>query len=318
MAKEIILYSSVSAWSATDFISALEASKNSDVVIRMNTPGGSVYDGYGMIAKYNEFPNSKKIKVDGRADSFGAFMLCYANPEDVECLDVSSFTFHRAALPSWIEADANYFTQEVKDQLNSINATLRTAIESKCTPQQWKAVTKTSLDDMFSLSSRIDVKLNATQAKKLGIVGNIMAITPKKLQEIKAYSQDLAAELIPYINAETMTIQDVKANTEVFEAIKADILNAEKDRIGAFAAFKDIDAAAVLDEIVSGRSFTQTFAATMSVKAMSKQGIANLTQASAPSVNTPDTSTEKSKEEKEVEAFASTMTNDLKSRFGIN
>jgi ATP-dependent protease ClpP protease subunit len=284
----------------------------------MNTPGGSVYDGYGMIAKYNEFPNGKKIKVDGRADSFGAFMLCYANPQDVECLDVSSFTFHRAALPTWIESDANYFTTEVKEQLNTINATLRTAIESKCTAQQWKTVTKTSLDDMFSLSSRIDVKLNATQAKKLGIVGNINAITPKKLQEIKAYSQDLAAELFTHIKAEIMTIQDVKANTEVYEAIKADILNAEKDRIGAFVAFKDIDPTAVLEEIVSGRSFTQTFAANMSVKAMSKQGIANLTTASAAPVTTTDPSTEKTKEEKEVEAFTNTMKADLKSRFGIN
>jgi len=56
----------------------------------------------------------------------------------------------------------------------------------------------------------------------------------------------------------------------------------------------------------------------MSVKAMSKQGIANLTTASAAPVTTTDPSNEKTKEEKEVEAFTSTMKADLKSRFGIN
>jgi ATP-dependent protease ClpP protease subunit len=324
--KEILLYTSISAWSVADFINSLEQAKNSDITIRMNTPGGSVYDGYGAIAKYNEFPNNKRIKVDGRADSFGAYMLCFTDSDNTECLDVSTFTFHRAALPAWYEADANYFTEDVKAQLNEINANLRMAIESKCTPQKWKSVTGVSMDDMFSLNSRIDVKVTAQQAKKLGIVKNIVSITPQKLNEIKAYSLDLAAELVPQTKAEEtqliikstkMTTADVKANAEVYAELKAEILAAEKDRIGAFAAFKDIDAKAVLEEIVAGNQFTQTFAATMTVKAMSAQGLANLAAAATPAVVTPDATTEKTKEELEVEAFEKNLVSSLKTQFGI-
>jgi len=322
--KEILLYTSISAWSVSDFIKELEAAKNNDITIRMNTPGGSVYDGYGAIAKYNEFPNNKRIKVDGRAGGFGAYMLCFTDSENTECLDVSTFTFHRAALPAWYEADANYFTEDVKAQLRDINANLRLAIESKCTPQKWKSVTGVSLDDMFSLNARIDVKVTAQQAKKLGIVKNVVSITPQKLNEIKAYSLDLAAELTPTeITAEIitktnkMTTADVKANAEVYAEIKAEILAAEKDRVGAFAAFKDIDPKAVLEEIVAGNNFTQTFAATMAVKAMSNNGLANLAAGSAAPVVTANPAAEKTEEEMQAEAFAASLISATKANLGI-
>lgn len=326
MAKEILLYTSVNSWSAGDFIAALEQCKGDDVCIRMNTPGGSVYDGYGMIAKYNEFPNGKKIKVDGRADSFGAYFLCYTSEDNVECLDVSKFTFHRAAMPSWYEADANLFTPEVKAQLTEINNTLRAAIESKCTPQKWKAITNTSLDDMFSLDSRIDVKINAEQAKKLGLVSNINKITPKKLAEIKAYSQDLAAELEPLIEAEiinsnTMTIQDVKANAEVYAALRTEILAEEKDRVEALAQYADVDPKAVLEAIVKGDKFTQTFDAKMRVSSMKAQGVKNMEEAAAPNPQTEEPAIEQPEaadaKKAETKAFYTGILPNVLSSFGV-
>lgn len=301
MAKEILLYTSVSAWSASDFIASMEQCKNEDVCIRMNTPGGSVYDGYGIIAKYNEFPNKKQIKVDGRADSFGAYFLCYTDVNDVECLDVSSFTFHRAAMPAWFEADANYFTEEVKAQLNQINGTLRAALESKCTAAKFKSITGTSLDDMFSLNSRIDVKINAEQAKKMGLVSKVNKITPLKLAEIKAYSLDLAAELTTHVqteNTEVMTIQDVKADSALYASLKAEIktevLAEEKIRISAFAAWKNVDAKAVLEHIVNGDAYNDAIGANMHVKTLSAKGIKALSESNAGDTNTdeqPDAST---------------------------
>lgn len=293
MAKEILLYTSINSYSVSDFINSLEANKDGDIVVRMNTPGGSVYDGFGAIAKYNEFPNSKSIKVDGRADSFGAYFVAATDPNMVECLDVSSFTFHRAAMPSWFEADANYFTEDVKASLNAINTTLRGFIESKVTAPKWKSVTGTSLDDMFSLDARVDVTLDAKQMKSLGMVGTVNKITPKKLAEIKAYSADLAAEYAPLVEAETittnksnkMTIQEVKANAELWASIKGEVLADEKDRVDAFAAFAEIDAKGVLDAIVGGDKFTQAFGAKMQVKAMSKEGLKNIAEANAGETN---------------------------------
>lgn len=323
MAKEILLYTSVSAWSASDFIASMEQCKNEDVCIRMNTPGGSVYDGYGIIAKYNEFPNKKQIKVDGRADSFGAYFLCYTDVNDVECLDVSTFTFHRAAMPAWFEADANYFTEEVKAQLNQINGTLRAALESKCTAAKFKSITGTSLDDMFSLNSRIDVKINAEQAKKMGLVSKVNKITPLKLAEIKAYSLDLAAELTTHIqteNTEVMTINDVRANTEVYNALKAEILGAEKIRVKAFAAWEKYDPKAVLAHIVNGDEYNEAVAAGLQVKALSATGTANMAAASAPEVNTPEApaaeATPSEKAEAEAAAELKEINAGIISRFG--
>jgi ATP-dependent protease ClpP protease subunit len=293
VAKEILLYTSINSWSASDFITALEQCKNDSVCIRVNTPGGSVYDGYGIVAKYNEFSGEKKIKVDGRADSFGAYFLCYTDTENAECLDVSKFTFHRAAMPSWYESDASLFTPEVKAQLTEINNTLRSAIESKCTAQKWKSVTGVALDTMFSLDSRIDVQINAEQAKKLGLVSKINKITPKKLAEIKAYSLDLAAELEPLIEAETintntMTIQDVRANTEVYNAIKAEVLASEKIRVNAFAAWEKYDPKAVLAHIVNGDEYNDAVAAKMQVKALSVKGLANMAETNTTTATTTE------------------------------
>jgi len=328
MAKEILLYTSINSYSVSDFISQLESAKDGDVTIRMNTPGGSVYDGYGAIAKFKEFPNDKTIKVDGRADSFGAYFLCFCPQDSVECLDVSTFTFHRAAMPSWYESDATLFNDAAKASLTKINDTLRAGIESKVTAKKWKAVTGVSLDDMFSLNSRIDVPLNAEQAKKLGLIGKVNTITPEKLAEIKAYSLDLAAELTPKVivqpqNSDTMTIQEVKSNKEVFDAIKAEILTDEKDRIAAFAEFADIDPKAVLEAITKGDKFTHAFGAKMTVKAMSTEGKKNLVAASAPAVDTAEvvaeTEEEKTAREAKEKATASfdNINANVAARFGI-
>jgi hypothetical protein len=52
--KEIILYNYLYDASAANFIAQLEAYKDDDVVIRMNTGGGSPESTFGMIAKISE------------------------------------------------------------------------------------------------------------------------------------------------------------------------------------------------------------------------------------------------------------------------
>lgn len=73
-----------------------------------------------------------------------------------------------------------------------------------------------------------------------------------------------------------MTIAEVKANAEVYNAIKAEILNGEKDRIAAFAAFSEYDEKAVLEAIVKGDDFTPSFGAKMQAAAIKKLGLTNI------------------------------------------
>lgn len=328
MAKEILLYTSFSSWSVADFINTLEANKGNEICIRINSPGGSVYDGFGAIAKYKEFPSDKKIKVDGRADSMAAYMVAMTPTDQVECLDVSTFTFHRAAMPAWFEADARYFTEDVRESLNTVNSTLRGFIESKVTAEKWKKVTGVSLDDMFSLNSRIDVPVSSEKMKQLGMVATINKITPKKLAEIKSYCPELAAEYEPMVEASTdtnienknqnkMTLQDVKANSEIYAAIKAEVLAEEKDRIESFGAFKDVDAKAVLEAILSGESYRSSFGAKMQAAALKNTGVTNMAEATKGATPTPETATDKTPEAMAVESFDKGVRSNLLAHFNI-
>lgn len=277
--KEILLYSGVYSYTASQFINELEANKGSDITIRVNTPGGDVYAAYGMIAKFQEHVGKKKIKVDGVAASAGAFLTCYA--DDVESLDVSEFLFHRAAYPSYIESDERYFTPEKRASLQRINEALRSAMESKVTSDKWKEVTGISLDDIFSLDQRIDVLVTAEQAKSLGLVSRINKITPEKRAEIEALSFASAtasmASRYPTIEPEKanpktvikMTLEQLKAEhpTVYAQALKEGV-EQERDRVSAFLAFLEFDTEGVSQAIKDGSAMTQKHMAEFSVKAV--------------------------------------------------
>jgi ATP-dependent protease ClpP protease subunit len=214
MAKEILLYQGVNSDSITGFINALETSKNEDIKVRICTPGGSVYYGWGGVAKFQEHKKEKSISVDGIAGSFGAYLCCYAKGS-VESLDVSKFVFHRAALPAWMESDPKYFTEAEKTSLNKINVNLRAAIEGVTTSAKWNEVTGVTLDTMFSLDSRIDVELDADQAMELGIVNKINKITPEKKAEIEASFYQIAAQSIELPMTPTASIVRSGQNPQI-------------------------------------------------------------------------------------------------------
>jgi nitrogenase molybdenum-iron protein alpha/beta subunit len=99
-----------------------------------------------------------------------------------------------------------------------------------------------------------------------------------------------------------MTIAEVKANKEIFDAIKAEVIAEERDRVNAILAFAHLDLKAVIAEIEAGKNPTQTFFAKMQLKALSVQGAANLSEPAEP-VTTPAAEAQKTKEALEIEAF---------------
>ena len=253
---EIILYDSIYDWTAADFIKELETLKGQDVSVRVNTPGGDPYAVYGMIAKMNEMPKPVTIKVDGEAASCGAFMLCGKNSIN-ESLDVSTFLFHRAAFPSYIENDSKKM-ESVKPVLIEQNQFLRGLLESKIPESKFKKLKGVSYDQLFSLETRIDVKLNASEAKQLGLISKIVSLTASAKQEIEARTLRLAASKNKLVvieqNSDSMsiTLAELKAsNADVlaeYEAeikakikaeIKSEVATKERERILAFNKLKD-------------------------------------------------------------------------------
>jgi len=317
MAKEVLLYGDIYSERARQFITALTDAEGQDLSVRVNSNGGDVEYGWGMVAKFAEFKGKKSVKVDGSAASMAAYFTLYA--DNVEALDVSSFLFHRAAYPSWYEEDANWFNDARKQELNDMNDKLRQAIESKVTAQEWFNVTGVSLDEMFSLNSRVDVTLTAEQAKTLGIVNAINVITPSKKAAIEArmlsVAEDytglrLAAKADPTPtpitqNQKPMTIDKFKSeHPDIYaQAVEAGA-EQERDRVSAWMTYVDIDAKAVTEGINGGKNITQTAMAELSRKALSKEALAGAAADNPPAVPTPEpASQEQGDDAAAMEAF---------------
>jgi ATP-dependent protease ClpP protease subunit len=318
--KEILIYSGIYDWTAEGFIKELNAAKGEDLTIRMNTNGGDPVSSYGMIAKLQEYKGKIKVKVDGKAYSTGAYMLLYAS--EAEGLDVSEFLFHRAAYPSWIESNKNYFTEDMKKTLNTINANFRKAMEAKLDIPKLEQITGVTLDKMMSLDDRINVTLNAQQAKEVGLIDTITTITPSIKAEIESLYMGVAAKYSGFEFSNpakaqsptpqettnkkpvTMDINKLRAeHPELFAQVKALGASEEKDRVEAWMEFKDIDAKAVAEGIQSGKGLSQKDLANFTVKAISAKQIEKIEAENPNPVVTAGEGAPKTEAEKKILAF---------------
>lgn len=321
MKKEVLLYGPIYTYSAADFINQMEAAKNDAVDVRINTPGGDVLAAYGMIAKLQEHQGAVNIKVDGMAASAGAFLCCYA--DNVECLDVSSFLFHRAAYPSFIESNKDLFTPDLQAALAKTNSELRAAMESKMRATDFEKVAGTSLDDMFSMEGRKDVKLSAQQALKLGLVKKVNSITPEQKAEIESRFMTIAASAGGYATPQTslqkpknkMTLSELKAaHPEAYAEAVGVGVKQERDRVGAFMVFAAIDPEGVAKGIKEGTEMSATQTAEFALKATSKQGLANIKADNAQEVKPAEVKPEATSDAEEIEAFNKSVLANLKGR----
>lgn len=310
MVKEILLYNPIYSYTAGDFINEMEANKGNDVCVRINCPGGEVFAAMGMIAKFAEHTKNKKVKVDGRAASAAAFMLCYAS--DVECLDASEFLFHRAAFPSWVEDDKKMFTDDMKASLLRSNDMLRKAMSSKMDISKFEALTGTTLDAMFSLDSRIDVTLNASQAQEVGLVSKVIPLSPAKKAEINAicgtvglaafYAEPTAVtptppkQIIQTTKNKSMNAAEIKAaHPEAYAEILAAGAQAESTRTKTWLAWfgkKGVDASAIMKGIKEGSELTADVAMEFQVAMASGQAVENIQADNPAVVVTPEAGTD--------------------------
>lgn len=283
MAKEVLLYGSIYSYSAIDFINALEAAKNDDVVVRINTNGGSVEDAWSGIAKFSEHKKNKIVRVDGKAYSMGLFFLCYT--DQAECFDISQFLLHRAAYSSYMEKSPD-MTEDAWSQLNAINKKLRTAFEAKVDVKKFEKLKGYTLDQIFSNDNRIDITLTADEALAIGLVNKVIQITPDKVAEINANNMRIAAEAtgvslnvsIPENKKpSTMTLEELKAqHPAIYAAAVKEGVTQERDRVGSFLAFIDVDPANVTKAIKEGDTLSATAMAEFSRKAFSANAVKKL------------------------------------------
>lgn len=315
MPKEILLYTDFYRFTAEEFVREMNASMGEKVVVRLFSSGGNPEAGYAMIAKMQEH-GKVSLKVDGYAHSMAAFMLTYA--EDVEVLDISEFVFHRAAYYD----ETNLTESEVKD-LNRINTFLRKGLENKVGAEKFQSVTGVSLDELFSMNSRIDVSVTAEQAKEMGLISSINPVSERmmtaihkreKMQasatkrlEVEAKATVEKPQQKVSIKINNMTVDQLRSeNPGLYNEVLALGVAQEKDRAGAWLAFVDIDPEAVAKGINEGKALSQTATAEFIKKGMSAQALSNI-EGDSTKVEAKKEEEEKAKTEQEakVAEFAS-------------
>ncbi len=290
MLKDILLYGSIDSWSSQEVIQAIIDSESEEISMRINSPGGDVQYGWGIIAKLSELKGKLLLKNDGKAHSMAAYMFCYA--DDAEAIDTAEFIFHRAAYASWIECDPEMFDEATQGALLRINTSLRKALEAKIDVAAFEALKGITMKDLFSIDGRLEVTLTAKEAKSVGLINRVVAITPKKKAEISAFKMEMSAKYTGFRaaakvddenkNPKDMTIEEIQTKfPAAFAAIKAigavEGAKAEKDRVGSFLAYAEIDLKAVKAGIASGVVMTETERSEFAVKVISAKSLAEVT-----------------------------------------
>lgn len=349
---QVLIYTSIDSYSASTIaenvelarVSALESGE--ETVVRIASPGGSPEMGWSILSTIKEITTPVRIKVEGRAYSMGLFACAYF--DNVTALDVSQFWLHRAAYGSWWE-NSEYFTEDQKRNLKSINDKLYEALKNKIDVAALEAIMAKrpelegkKFKDVFSMDGRLEVPLTAQEAKKIGLISKIEKLTPSKAAEINtqiesfkgiAASQGIQLpELLEptatieendgdkptpepttqTLNNDKMTAEEFKSkHPEAYNAIVKDATTKERDRVTAWTKFQEIDPEAVKNGIESGANLTdnQSVMADLMLKAANPERIKKIENAGADDVDTPAPTGEKTEKELTQEAVLAMVGN---------
>lgn len=293
MEEKLLLFTPIFSLTAEAFVrSLIQIPEDKDIEIWMNSPGGRVFAGWSIIGALNERSGRKLGKVFGDASSMSAYMLLFL--DYVEALDISNFTIHRA--------DGYAETDEEKAFLAKVNSDLRKKMEKKINPKIFREVTGYSFDDIFDPEKRINVNLNAKQAKKIGLINKIIRLEPNQIAAFtdrfigfhsfddeviieNSQGSEKGTKVIAENKIEVkqrkekkMTKEELKAqHPDVYNAVygegKAAGIAAEKDRIEAVLEFADIDLEACKKIVNEGKQPSSKFFAEMARKGMSQESL---------------------------------------------
>lgn len=313
--KELLLYSHIFDFTAETLIAEIEENMDEPITIRANTPGGNVMAGWGIIAKMQEHGNVN-MKIDGSVASMGTFITIFANK--VEALDVSKVHLHRASM--FVDS------QEDQDFLDSVNADLKKKLKAKINEAKFKEITGISINQLFDADKRINVTLTAKEAKQVGLVDKVITLKPSEVKafqdsfyKIAASKKDVDEPITQPIKnkpkPKTMNIETLKAeHPDLFKEIYDKGVTAERDRVGAWATFLDVDSEKVVKAIKEGDELTATATAELTRKSVNAKVLGNVEGDNAGATETEETEQEKSEKDKKIEAFKK----DVNINLGIN
>ena len=166
MAKEVFLYGGIYDYTAEYFMREINSvEEGEDYTIRLNSPGGSVFAGLGIISKTVERKEGMKLKVDGVAASMAFAFVASLDPTQVEANESAMFMVHRASMNVYDETDQKL--------LDTLNAQMYKNLTKNIDLDAFEAIAGRTLKNIFDSSEVIDVWLTAKQAKKIGLISKV-------------------------------------------------------------------------------------------------------------------------------------------------
>lgn len=169
---EISIYDAIGAWgvSAQQFVGDLKAIKASKINLRLNTPGGEVFDGTAIYNALREHPAQIIVHVDGVAASAGSFIAM--SGDKVRMADNAYLMIHNARGGVMGEADD---MRRYADVLEKINGNIAAMYIRKAgnTADHWRGLMDA------------ETWFTADEAKQQGLVDEVYTAT-KQAAGVKA------------------------------------------------------------------------------------------------------------------------------------
>lgn len=317
MAKEVYLYSPIYDFTMESVLSSIQEAieeGNEEIILRVNSPGGQVFAGWGIMTKLSEMKEKIKIKVDGYAASMAAFMLTLSSY--TEANDLARFMLHRAS--GYVE------TEEDQKLLDSINKDMEKKLKEKLDEEKFKQITGITIKELFTSEKRRDVWLTAKEAKAVGLIDKVVPLKvadvqafEQKMNSIAAIAEDPKSKTEISSNTNTMNLEKLKAeHPEVYNGIVKDAVASERDRVGAWMANYDTDPERVKKGIKDGEALTQSIQAEFNVKAVAVATGKNIEDDSAGDDKT-QTAEAAAKAKTEKEESISSFQAEVKTELGI-
>lgn len=248
MAKELYLYSGIYSFTAVDLVKGMEDASGQDITLRINSPGGDVFAGWGIIAKMLECKGKTTVKVDGAAMSMAVMPVVFA--DYTECLDVSTLMIHRAAMTVENSEDQAF--------LDNVNKNLRSKLESKIDDDALFSIKNIRIKNIFEDEKRTDIFLNAKESKQIGLIDKINKLTPELGAQMSAMNRfKIAATAEPTQTKTNMTKAEFKAANpaayeEIFNEGKTTGATSMKEVAQVWNHFAKVDAEAATKGLESG------------------------------------------------------------------
>jgi ATP-dependent Clp protease, protease subunit len=177
---EIMLYEEIGMWgiTASDFAQALKSVGNGPVRVRINSPGGDVFDGYAIYNALLQHTGTVETVVDGVAASAASYIALAGAP--VTMAETSMMMIHNASCLVW--GDRNDMASTI-GILTKIDGQLAAIYAAK---------TGKTVEEMATMMDA-ETWFTSAEAKDAGLCDAIQA-PPKSAGDAKA-SADVAARL---------------------------------------------------------------------------------------------------------------------------